>query len=367
MTAGSQTIVLLFGGRSSEHEISCVTAAGVLSAVDASRFTVIPVGITKTGEMVHAADQVRDFALDAAHMPEVRDNGTRIHWPESPQSRVLRVTDVNGVTSELGEIDLVFPVLHGPFGEDGTLQGMLDLLSIPYVGSGVLASALCMDKHFTKTVLQSAGIAVAPWRTVTRSQLNAHPSIASEISVELGFPMFVKPARAGSSVGVSKVHTAEELAPALDIAFAADSSVLIEASVTGREIELAVLGGHEGTPRVSSVAGEIVITDREFYDYEAKYLGAAGIELECPATLTSAELDMLREQAGRAFQAVGCDDLARVDFFLTEAGPVVNEINTMPGFTPISMFPTLWQESGMSYSELVTELIELALARASAH
>lgn len=363
--SSTTTIVLLFGGRSSEHEISCVTAAGVLSAIDQSRFTVIPVGITKTGEMVLAHEQIAGFALDAGHMPEVTDNGSRVHWPESPSEHGLRVTSADGVQSLLGNVDLVFPVLHGPFGEDGTLQGMLEMLDIPYVGSGVLASALCMDKHYTKTVLAAAGLAVAPGRTVHRHEIEHNPELGNSIVAELGLPVFVKPARAGSSVGVSKVKSAAELNPALALAFASDSIVLIESGVTGREVELAVLGGRSGQPRVSSVAGEIVFTGREFYDYEAKYLGAAGIELSCPAVLTDAELAMLREAAARAFDAVGCDDLARVDFFLTEDGAVVNEINTMPGFTPISMFPTLWQQSGMSYSELVTELIELALARAA--
>lgn len=356
-------IVLLFGGRSSEHEISCVTAAGVLSAVDSSRFNVIPVGLTKQGVAVLAADQIASFALDSANMPHVNDNGTRIHWPESPQSKELRVTYDDGSTDSLGEIALVFPVLHGPFGEDGTLQGMLEMLDIPYVGSGVLASAICMDKHYTKVVLASSGLSVSAWRTLTAADHARDPELAAEYAVELGLPVFVKPSRAGSSVGVSKVKSLTELDAALAEAFASDSVVLIEESVAGREVELAVLGGRDGVPRVSGVAGEIVFTGREFYDYEAKYLGASGIELECPANIDEANLRILQNSAIRAFAAVGCADLARVDFFLTENGAVVNEINTMPGFTPISMFPTLWQESGMSYENLVSELITLALAK----
>lgn len=362
MTART-SIVLLFGGRSSEHEISCVTARGVLSAIDTEKYHVIPVGITTSGVTVHAADQAAAFTMDAEHMPTVKDNGTRIHWPESPEQKTLRVTDADGVTTVLGEIDVVFPVLHGPFGEDGTIQGMLDLLDLPYVGSGVLASALCMDKHFTKTVLQAAGITVAPWRTLTQDDVARDDELGQKILDELGLPVFVKPARAGSSMGVSKVSEAHQLENALAEAFAADSSVLIEAAVSGREIELAVLGGPDGVPRVSSVAGEIVYSGRDFYDYEAKYMGAPGVELKCPSEITDSELKMLSELAVRAFASVGCDDLARVDFFLTDSGAVVNEINTMPGFTPISMFPTLWQQSGMSYQQLVTELIELALRR----
>jgi D-alanine-D-alanine ligase len=220
-----------------------------------------------------------------------------------------------------------------------------------------------MNKHFTKTVLAAAGLAVAPWHRLRQNDRIQDPEGGQRILAELGLPVFVKPARAGSSVGVSKVNSADELDAALDLAFAADSTVLIEAAVRGREIELAVLGGKDNTPRVSSVAGEIVFTGREFYDYEAKYLGAGGVELSCPAEISSRELELLRADAAKAFEALGCDDLARVDFFLTDSGPVVNEINTLPGFTPISMFPRLWSESGVSYQQLITELIELALTR----
>lgn len=357
------TVALVFGGRSSEHEISCVTAAGVLEAIDTTKFTVIPIGITQSGVAVLADDQVMNFSLDAEHMPHVRDNGSRIHWPHSPMSRSLTVHDPSGEVRSLGDIDLVLPLLHGPFGEDGTLQGMLDLLDIPFVGSGVLASALCMDKHFTKTVLEAAGLRVAPWRRIRKHELRHDPSLAQRILEELGLPIFVKPARAGSSVGVSKVNTEDELAPALERAFAADSSILLETAIVGREVELAVLGGRDGTPRVSDVAGEIVFTGREFYDFDAKYLGASGVDLRCPAELMPNDLAALQAEAIRAFDALGCDDLARVDFFLTPSGAVINEINTMPGFTPISMFPALWQASGMSYQQLITELISLALER----
>jgi D-alanine-D-alanine ligase len=356
-------IVLLFGGRSSEHEISCVTASGVLSAIDRDRFDVVAVGITKSGVFVHADEQVSSFALDATNMPHVVDNGTRILWPDSPMTKQLSVEDESGNVRDLGDIDLVFPVLHGPFGEDGTLQGMLDMLGIGYVGSGVLASALCMDKHFTKTVLSAAGLAVAPWRRIHLADHKRDSSLGQRILADLGLPVFVKPSRAGSSVGVSKVASVDELDAALSVAFEADSTVLIEAAIRGREIELAVLGSQDGATRVSDVAGEIVFTGREFYDYEAKYLGGSGVELSCPAVVTARELDALRVAAAKAFDALGCDDLARVDFFLTEDGPVINEINTLPGFTPISMFPRLWHESGLSYQNLVTELIELALRR----
>ena len=295
-------------------------------------------------------------------MPEVVDNGTRVIWPDSASNTTLRVTDAEG-TRVLGEVDVVFPIVHGPFGEDGTLQGMLDLIGLPYVGSGVLASALGMDKHFTKTVLMQAGVPVAPWRTITADALAANPEVAKTALFELGCPAFVKPARAGSSVGVSKVSTPSQLAEALAIAFAEDHKVLIESGLVGREIEVAVLQDRPGEPTRASVAGEVIVSGRDFYDFAAKYEGAVGIELVCPADLSSDELAEMQELAIRAFDAIGGGGLARVDFFLTADGWVVNELNTMPGFTPISMFPSCWLASGYTYPRLIDELIEVAIAR----
>jgi D-alanine-D-alanine ligase len=357
--------VLLFGGRSSEHSISCATAAGVLGAIDRSRYDVIPVGITRDGAFTLQPDDAALFALNAEKLPTVEDNGTRIHWPESAVTRELTVTE-NGVTRSLGDVDLVFPILHGPWGEDGTIQGMLELVDLPYVGSGVLASSLGMDKHFTKTVLQQAGIPVAPWRTVTAYEWRTAPEAVRATATELGLPAFVKPARAGSSVGVSKVTDWAQLDAAIDTALAEDDRVLIESGLIGREVEIAVLGGRPGEATRASVAGEIVITGRDFYDFEAKYLDAPGIDLVCPADLTADELATMQALGATAFDAIGGEGLARVDFFLTADGFVINEINTMPGFTPISMFPRCWQESGLSYPALITELIEVALTRAPA-
>jgi D-alanine-D-alanine ligase len=358
------TVVVLFGGRSSEHSISCATAGGVLEAIDRSRYEVIPVGITRSGAFVLEEDSPAKFRLDPAALPEVLDNGSRILWPSSAESRTLSVQDASGAVRELGEVDVVFPILHGPFGEDGTVQGMLELVSLPYVGSGVLASALGMDKHFTKTVLAAAGIAVAPWVTVTASSWASSPSSVTASASSLGLPLFVKPARAGSSVGVSKVSALSELPAALEVALAEDSRVLIESAVEGREVECGVLGGRGGAaPRVS-VAGEIVMAGREFYDFEAKYLGGSGVELVCPAALSPSELAEMQELAARAFTAIDGEGLARVDFFLTPSGScVVNEINTMPGFTPISMFPACWIATGLSYPEIIDELIALALEK----
>ncbi|WGD38392.1 D-alanine--D-alanine ligase family protein [Lysinibacter sp. HNR] len=363
MTAQKTRVALLFGGRSSEHQISCATASGVLSAIDRERFEVIPVGITESGAFILANDDAAQFALNPDDMPRVLDNGTRVHWPENSDDRELRVTDTEGETHSLGDIDTVFPLLHGPYGEDGTIQGMLELFSIPFVGSGVLASAMSMDKHFAKLIFQSAGLTVTPWRTVTRSEVQQDKKAVVRAIDDLGLPVFVKPSRAGSSVGVSKVSSLDQLDAALEEAFKSDSRVLIESTVVGREIELAVLEGRKQSPTRVSVAGEIVVTGRDFYDFEAKYLSVPGVDLVCPAKLTESELAALQEHAARAFDALGCEGLSRVDFFLTPDGPVINEINTMPGFTPISMFPTCWQLSGVSYPELITELIELSLQK----
>ncbi|RFA16097.1 D-alanine--D-alanine ligase [Subtercola boreus] len=355
-------VALLFGGRSSEHSISCATAGGVLAAIDRSLYEVIPIGITRDGAFVLEDDDASKFTLDASAMPSVLDNGTRVAWPSSALSRELTVLDAAGAARSLGDIDVVFPILHGPWGEDGTVQGLLELVSLPYVGSGVLASSLGMDKHFTKTVLAASGIAVAPWQTVTAAAWAATPTAVQDAAASaLALPVFVKPARAGSSVGVSKVKDWSTFAAAMEVAFAEDDRVLVEEGIVGREVECGVLGSLGGAEPRASVAGEVVMTDREFYDFDAKYLGAAGIELVCPAVLTDAELAEMRELAVRAFTAIGCEGLARVDFFLTPTGFVVNEINTMPGFTPISMFPACWIATGVSYPALITHLLTLAL------
>lgn len=309
-------------------------------------------------------DDPTKFGLNADALPEVVDNGSRVYWPESTASRELTVMDADGSRS-LGAVDLVFPILHGPFGEDGTIQGMLELVGLPYVGSGVLASALGMDKHFTKTVFQQASLPIALWRTITADDWTEAPGMAYAALEEVGLPAFVKPARAGSSVGVSKVSNREQLAGAMAVAFAEDTKVLIEPGLVGREIEVAVLQGRPGEPTRASVAGEVVVSGREFYDFAAKYLGAPGIDLVCPANLTADELAVMQKLAVRAFEAIDGAGLARVDFFLTPDGWIINEINTMPGFTPISMFPSCWLASGYTYPQLIDELIDVALAHAA--
>lgn len=334
----------------------------MLKAIDRTRYRVIPVGITRDGAFVLEEDDPAKFALDPAHLPEVVDNGTRVLWPESTRSRELRVRRADGSVSSLGEVDVVLPILHGRFGEDGTIQGFLELIDVPYAGAGLLMSAVGMDKHTTKNVLQAAGVPVVPWVTVTPAALARDGDLWQRRIRALGLPVFVKPARAGSSVGVSKVADWADLDTALVTAFAEDEKVLVEQAVTGRELECGVLAGREGAPPRVSVAGEIVVRDREFYDFDAKYLNAPGIELVCPAPLRESELAQMRRIAARAFEAIGGQGLSRVDFFFTGTEFFVNEVNTMPGFTPISMFPTCWIASGLTYPDLITELIELARA-----
>ncbi len=322
----------------------------------------IPVGLTREGAFVLEDDDPDKFALVADRLPAVIDNGTRIIWPEAAGDRVLRVRDADGSVRELGAVDAVLPILHGSHGEDGTIQGFFDTLELAYAGGGVIDSALCMDKHFMKVALQSDGIPVSPGVTLRRADWSEDTDAVRPRLAHLELPWFVKPARAGSSVGVSKVHSADELDAALRIAFDEDDKVLVEQGIVGREVEVGVLEGRDGVVR-ASLPGEIVLSSREFYDFEGKYLGGDGVDVVCPAAMTDAEIDAVREMALRAFAAVDGRGLARVDFFLTADGPIVNELNTMPGFTPISMFPKCWIASGLSYSELLSELIETALAR----
>ena len=357
-----QKVVILFGGASSEHSISCATASGVLSAIDRAKYEVIPVGITRDGIFVPAEDDIQKWALTAGELPVVAFEGKTIIWP-TPGSKELKFQDQTGVHS-LGIIDVVFPVLHGPNGEDGTMQGFIELMGLPYVGNGVFASAAGIDKEFSKALFIAAGLPVTPHVVIHKEAWLSDPESTLEKIKSLGsLPLFVKPARAGSSVGVSKVKDMADFAIALEVAFNEDSKVTVEKGLVGREVECAVLsqrGG--GKPRVS-VAGEIVITSGEFYDFDAKYRDPDAAKLICPAELTEAELTEMQGLARRAFNALGCFGLARADFFLTKDGFFVNELNLMPGFTPISMYPKCWEASGVSYPDLIDELIQLAFER----
>jgi D-alanine-D-alanine ligase len=349
-------VVVLFGGRSSEHEISCGTAAGVLGAIDRSKYNVIPVGITKSGLMVEAVDDPDVWKL-AEKLPEVIDNDTRAVF-SMDGTRKLNIQNKEYI------VDVVFPVLHGPFGEDGTLQGYLELAGIPYVGNGVFASAAGIDKEFSKALFLQAGVPATPHVVIHETDwLNDPEAVLESVAGLGGTPLFVKPARAGSSVGVSKVNDIADFENALATAFEHDNKVTVEHGLIGREVECAVLSSFDGKPTRVSVAGEIIVKGREFYDFEAKYRDEAAVELVIPAEMSAAELAEMQRLARKAFAAIGGYGLGRVDFFLTKDGFFLNEINTLPGFTPYSMYPKLWQASGIEYPELIDQLIQLALAR----
>ena len=353
-------VAVVFGGKSSEHSISCATAAGVLGAIDRNKYEVVPIGITKAGKWTLAADDTEKWKLRKGELAVVEDEGNQVDFAMDG-SRELIYSDATGEHRSLGKIDVIFPVLHGPFGEDGTAQGYFELLGIPYVGNGVLASAAGMDKEFTKALFVAAGVPVTPHVVIREQDWMNDPESALEAVRGLGsLPLFVKPARAGSSVGVSKVKDMAQFGSAVALAFANDNKLVVERGLVGREVECAALSSRSGRVRIS-VAGEIVVKGREFYDFDAKYQDEDSVDLIIPAELSADELAEMQSIARKAFEALGCEGLARVDFFLTADGFFVNEINTMPGFTPLSMFPSLWQASGIAYPDLIDELIQLAL------
>jgi D-alanine-D-alanine ligase len=358
-------VALVFGGRSSEHAVSCATAASVLEAMDRDRYDVVPVGIAKDGHWVLAPDDPEPLRLAPGHTPEVDGAASSVIVPTSATDRTLVVHEPGAPPRTLGEVDVVFPLLHGPFGEDGTIQGLLDLADVRYVGSGVTASAAMMDKQLMKVVLAAAGLPVGPYVTITDKEWLRDPEAAGDRVADLGWPVFVKPARAGSSMGITKVSGPEGLRAAVEAARGHDPKVVVEVAVRGREIECGVLEGHGTEPTRTSVPGEcVVLKDHEFYDFEAKYLDDDAVRLDTPADIPDEVAERIRSMAATAFDAAGCEGLARVDFFLTEDGEVlVNEVNTMPGFTPSSMFPRMWAAAGISYPELIDELVTLALER----
>ncbi|WP_338751242.1 D-alanine--D-alanine ligase family protein [Janibacter alittae] len=360
-------VAVVFGGRSSEHAVSCATAAGVLRAIDRDVYDVVPVGITRDGAWVLASDDPDRLALTPTHTPQVEDTGSAVILPTRAGESTLGVHRTGEAIETLGEVDVVFPVLHGPYGEDGTLQGMLELTDMRYVGSGVFASAAGMDKHYMKVVFAGAGLPVSPYAVITDRQWRRDKAAAMDAVMSLHFPVFVKPSRAGSSMGVAKVDRPDQLEGAIEAAREHDLKVIVEQGVSGREIECSVLQGRGLDAPRTSLPGEIVVeTGRghDFYDFEAKYLDDSSVRLSCPADLPQAVADEVRRLAAAAFESLGCEGPARVDCFVTDGGSVlINEINTMPGFTPTSMYPRMWQESGMGYPELVDELIQLALER----
>lgn len=340
-------VAVVYGGQSSEHAISCVSAGSILRHLDPQRFEAVPVGITREGCWVRTDADPDALVIRDGKLPEVTGA------PADPLALTGEI---------LAGVDVVFPVLHGPYGEDGTIQGLLELAGVPYVGAGVLASAAGMDKEFTKQILRATGLPIGDYLVL---RPGADAPAAADIE-RLGFPVFVKPARGGSSIGVSRVTAPAGLAAAIAGARRHDPKVIIEAAIAGRELECGVLEFPDGTVDASAI-GEIRVAgaaggDDGFYDFETKYLDDVA-ELDVPARLDDDTAETLRQLALRAFTALDCQGLARVDFFLTDNGPLVNEINTMPGFTMISMYPRMWAARGVDYTTLVTTMIDTALAR----
>ena len=359
-------VAVVFGGRSSEHAVSCATAAGVMRAIDRDAYDVVPIGISRDGHWVLTDGDPDRLTLTSTRTPEVAADGAGVVIPLSTTDRTLVTLEPREVPKSLGQVDVVFPLLHGPFGEDGTIQGLFEMADIRYVGSGVFASAAGMDKHHMKVIFAGAGLPVGPYVVITDAQWRRDKAAAMDAVGALAFPVFVKPARAGSSMGISKVSTPKALEDAIELARTHDRKVVVEQGIVGREIECAVLQGR-GTdePRVSHV-GEIEVTaagGHEFYDFEAKYLDDGAV-LSCPAAVPDHVAAEVQRLARAAFEALGCEGLARVDCFYTDAGDVVvNEINTMPGFTPHSMYPQMWEATGLAYPDLIDELLQLALTR----
>lgn len=369
-------IVVMYGGKADEHSISCISAASALRALDTDKFEAIPVGITKDGKWIVNGENPLGWSLDEG-LPTVE---------KTPGAKdvVLEVAlgqdgffarEDDGTLTPFGHVDAVFPVLHGPYGEDGTIQGLFEMMGVPYVGCGVLASAACMDKHYTKVLLAAAGIPVAPGITLdarsfdkaSEFKTDADAIMAQVSEAGLQYPLFVKPSRAGSSFGVTKVEhegDAAEFAAAVYEASRHDWRILVEQGIDAREIECAVLCPKAGEAPQASWPGEIVLDKRaegddQFYDFDSKYMDAAASHVEVPANLPEETLNLVRETAKKAFVAVDGAGLSRVDTFVTKDGKVmVNEINTMPGFTSISMYPKAWEATGVRYTDLITMLIE---------
>ena len=366
--AGKVRVAVVFGGRSAEHAISCVSAGSVMAALDPERYEVVPVGIATDGRWV-LADPGQRLAITDGALPEVT-GGTAVSLVGDPAGRGLAVLEPGAAVGQvLTEVDVVFPVLHGTYGEDGTIQGLLEMAGLPYVGSGVFASAASMDKEFTKKLLAAAGLPQGD-HVVLRDAagaVSADPAVLDEAARErLGLPVFVKPARAGSSIGITKVTDWSQFADAVATAAKVDPKVIVEASLPGREIECGVLAARDaGLPEASLPAEIRLRPGTDWYDFAAKYLDDA-VEFDVPADLTPDQTAAVQEAARRAFLALDCRGLARVDFFLGTAADgsdrlVINEVNTMPGFTPISMFPRMWAASGVIYPQLVDRLVATAL------
>ncbi|MBP6824394.1 MAG: D-alanine--D-alanine ligase [Acidobacteria bacterium] len=349
---------VIFGGRSGEHEVSLRSAESIINALDRDKYEVVPIAITKSGKWLASSEATN--LLPGAVMANA-DQHVAI-FGDPTEKGLARFTGENE-TGTRDKLDVIFPVLHGTYGEDGTIQGLLEMADVPYVGCGVLGSAAGMDKVVMKRLFREAGLPIVEFSHFLRSQWEADPLLIElRVAEEIGFPCFVKPANLGSSVGISKATDAKSLNDAIALAAKYDRKIIVERGVDAREIEVSVLGNDQPT---ASLPGEIVPQSAEFYDYQAKYISADGARLEIPANLSEAQTKEIQQLAIQAFQAVDGSGLGRVDFFLErETGKLLlNEINTMPGFTSISMYPKLWEASGLGYSQLIDRLIELAFER----
>jgi D-alanine-D-alanine ligase len=360
-------VAVVFGGRSSEHAISCVSAGSVIAALDPDKYEVIPIGITPEGRWVLESGEPGRLALGpAGELPAVTGDREVALRTAAGASADLVVHDASDVPTSLGEVDVVFPVMHGPWGQDGTLQGLLELAGVRYVGAGVLSSAVGTDKMFMKLLFAAQGLPVLPWVLVRPGEWDRDPTAITEAVASLRYPVFVKPARAGSSFGISRVDSPDELGAAIRAAERFDPKVLVEAAaVDAREVEVGVLQGLDGArPETSEIAEIRVDAAHAFYDFEAKYLPDENTALDIPADLEAPVAAKVRALAKQAFVALDVEGLARVDFFVFPDGRVVlNEVETMPGFTSTSMFPRMWAASGLSYPALVDRLVQLALRR----
>jgi D-alanine-D-alanine ligase len=353
---------ILFGGRSGEHEVSLTSAHGIIKAIDKEKYEVVPIGITKAGQWIAGGDPMKELRA-AANMPPLLA-AQPDERPEEPQTVLAPLEPSRTVlttTKAALDLDVIFPVLHGPFGEDGTVQGFLELTGLPYVGAGVTASAVGMDKALSKDVFRARGLPTLPFVVVLRGVWETdRKGVIADCEAQLTYPLFTKPANLGSSVGVSKAHNRDELIAGLNEAARFDRKLIVEQGIEAREIEVSVLGNDDP---IASVPGEI-IPSREFYSYAAKYIDDAS-ELLIPAPLPEAQTEAVRQVAVKAYQAIDCAGMARVDFLLDKnSGELwLNEVNTIPGFTPISMYPKLWEATGISYTELIDRLIQLAIER----
>lgn len=344
-------VAVVYGGRSSEHDVSCRSAAAILKNLDKTKYDVVPLGITKKGEWL-----ANDYSL----LVDLDQKSMQVKTKDS------ELTTLDGDPTQSHNFDVIFPVLHGVLGEDGTIQGLFEMADVPYVGCGVLSSAVGMDKDVAKRLVRDAGILIPPYLTVRAHEVAQTKKIIDRVKRELNFPVFVKPANAGSSVGITKVHNELELIPAIELALRHDQKVMIEKAINARDIEFAVLENLDPTlpPLVSSVGGELVPVSDEFYSFDAKYATHGASEL-IPAPITPEQTQTLRNYAQEIFSLLECNGLTRVDFFIDkDTGAIYfNEVNTMPGFTQISLYPKLWEASGMSFQDLLTYLVELAVKR----